>query len=66
MPGGRAVALAALLVAVPYALMITPAARAAEQQAYAAGLSYVTPVVVAGRGDTLRDWREKGLSVRRA
>jgi polyvinyl alcohol dehydrogenase (cytochrome) len=29
-------------------------ARAAEQQAYAAGLNYATPVVVASQGDTLR------------
>ena len=31
-----------------------PAARAAEQQAYAVGLNYATPVVVASQGDTLR------------
>src|ERR687893_426070 len=29
-------------------------ARAAEQQAYAAGLTYATPAVAAGKGDTLR------------
>src|SRR4051812_9355222 len=30
-----------------------PAAQAADQQAYAAGLTYVTPAVVASRGDTV-------------
>src|SRR3954454_25252155 len=31
-----------------------PSAQAAEQQAYAAGLTFVTPAVVASQGDTLR------------
>ena len=34
-------------------LYITPAAQAAEQQAYAAADSYATPVVAVGKGDTL-------------
>jgi polyvinyl alcohol dehydrogenase (cytochrome) len=38
---------AAALAAVPYA-------HAAEQQSYAVALSYATPAVVAGKGDTLR------------
>jgi polyvinyl alcohol dehydrogenase (cytochrome) len=41
--------LAALLV-----LVAAPAAQAAEQQSYAAGLTYATPAVVASQGDTLR------------
>src|SRR4051794_16762163 len=34
-------------------LYVTPAAEAAEQQAYAAADSYATPVVTIGKGDTL-------------
>ena len=45
---GIAAAAAALVLA------SAPAARAAEQQAYAVGLNYATPVVAASQGDTLR------------
>src|SRR4051794_11845217 len=34
-------------------LYMTPAAQAAEQQAYAVADSYATPVVAVGKGDTL-------------
>jgi polyvinyl alcohol dehydrogenase (cytochrome) len=43
----------ALAGVVASAALAAPA-QAAEQQAYAAGLNYVTPAVVAGKGDTLR------------
>jgi polyvinyl alcohol dehydrogenase (cytochrome) len=36
------------------ALAVAPPARAAEQHAYAAGLTYATPAVAAGSGETLR------------
>lgn len=35
-------------------LALAPAARAAEQQSYAAGLTYATPAVAAAQGDSLR------------
>lgn len=46
----RAIAAAAAVAA----LGAAAPARAAEQQAYAAALSYTTPAVVAAKGDTLR------------
>ena len=36
------------------ALLVAPSARAAEQQAFAAGLNYATPVITVGKGDKLR------------
>src|SRR5689334_21618521 len=36
------------------ALVVVPSARAAEGQAFSAGLNYATPVVTIGKGDTLR------------
>jgi len=47
------IALAVAAACAP-ALASADAALAAEQQAYAAGLNYVTPVVVASQGDTVR------------
>jgi plastocyanin len=46
--------LAAVLAALAVVLIAPAGARAAEQQAYAAGLTYATPAVVASGGDTLR------------
>ena len=48
----RALGLIAALVGL--LLCLAPAADAAEQQSYAAGLTYATPVVAASSGDTLR------------
>jgi polyvinyl alcohol dehydrogenase (cytochrome) len=47
----------ALLIALTLAIVAGPlaaSAQAAEQQAYAVGLTYATPAIVAGKGDTLR------------
>ena len=49
--GGRALGVLALVAS---AALIAPAgAQAAEQQAYAAAMNYLTPVVPIGKGDTL-------------
>src|SRR4051794_8128137 len=48
---GRVVLVAASLMA---ALVAAPCARAAEGQAFSAGLNYATPVVTIGKGDSLR------------
>lgn len=44
----------ALVAALVAGLVAAQPAAAAEQQAYATGLTYATPAVVAGKGDTLR------------
>jgi polyvinyl alcohol dehydrogenase (cytochrome) len=50
----RRTALATALAASAAVCAFPATAGAAQQQAYAAGLTYVTPVVIAGKADTLR------------